>query len=98
MILFTKTLTAGRKSMGIEAGDNFFSIGKPFDAVVFDASAPLLAGQNFDHLLSSIIYTGGPAAMLGTLVNGKWIIKQGQHAKRDAILNRFTHAVRSLGR
>jgi formimidoylglutamate deiminase len=73
-VLINKTITAGRKAMqaGTIAADHF-TIGASLDAAVYNMAEPLLAQAAPAHLLPAIVYTADPAALLGTLVNGKWI-------------------------
>lgn len=69
---FREALIGGRKAMG-NLEDKYFKVGQPFDAVVFDADAPLLYSSSSENLLSSIIYSCDANTVLGAMVNGKWI-------------------------
>ncbi|WP_187260518.1 formimidoylglutamate deiminase [Pontibacter beigongshangensis] len=62
----------GRKAMG-ENAEEYFSLGKPLDAAVYDLTRPALAQANPTHLLPAIVYTADSSALLGTMVNGKWV-------------------------
>jgi len=73
-VLIQKTLSAGRQAMG-NSQASYFAVGQPLDAVVYSAKAPLLAQAGADHILSAIIYTADTSAILGTMVNGKWIVQ-----------------------
>ncbi len=73
-VLVQKTLSAGRQAMG-NGEKRYFAVGQPLDALVFDAKSPLLAQAGVDHILSAIIYTADTSAILGTMVNGKWIVQ-----------------------
>ncbi len=72
--LINKTFFAGTKAMGNTATD-YFAIGQPLDAVVYDTKQPLLQQAGLQHLLSAIVYTADPSMILGTLVDGKWLYK-----------------------
>ena len=74
-VLIEKTFFAGVKAMGNNA-QNYFTIGQPLDAAVYDMQQPLLVQAGIKHLLSAIVYTADPSAVLGTLVNGNWVYKQ----------------------
>lgn len=93
--LVTKTIVSGRKAMGNNTLD-FFSIGSPFDAVVYHADDPLLMQAGINHVLPAIVYTTDRAAVYGTLVNGQWIVKQHQHRHSELIQNKFRQAVASV--
>lgn len=72
--LIDKTFLSGCKAMGKNAAD-YFSIGQPLDAAVYNMNNPLLAQAGLQHLLSSVVYTADSAALYGTLINGKWVYK-----------------------
>ena len=76
-VLVEKTFFAGLKAAGRTATD-YFALGQPLDAVVYDIDRPLLAQAGPQHLLSVIMYTADPSAILGTLVDGKWAYHQGE--------------------
>lgn len=94
-ILINKTIIAGRKAMGMER-NNFFETGHPFDAVVFNARSPLLAHGNLSQVLSGILYTADSSDISGTLVRGKWIVKDGHHAAEAAIRESFVSAMKNI--
>ncbi len=72
-VLITKTLIAGRKAMGNQV-QTYFQVGQPLDAVVYNELTPLLKQAGIQHALSALLYTADSAAILGTLVDGKWIV------------------------
>ncbi|WP_422004126.1 formimidoylglutamate deiminase [Roseivirga pacifica] len=86
---------AGRKAMGKPA-NSFFEIGQPFDAVVFDAQAPLLATSAEQHLSNTIVYSSDVSNVLGTIVNGKWMAKEGKHMASEDISTRFINTMKVL--
>lgn len=73
-VLVQKTLLAGRQAMGNNQ-KNYFVAGQSLDAVVYNAKVPLLAQAGTAHALPAIIYTADTSAILGTMVNGKWIVQ-----------------------
>jgi formimidoylglutamate deiminase len=93
--LFTTTLLSGRKAMGNDQ-QNFFAVGSPLDAVVYDAKSPLLSRENTDHKLSTIVYTSDSADVLGTLVDGRWIVNHGKHVHGEDIQKSFKKAVSEI--
>ena len=62
-----------------EPVQEYFSIGDPLDAVVYDAHTPLLATHSLDHILPTILFTSDTGDVYGTLVDGKWIVKRNRH-------------------
>lgn len=92
-LLIKQTLSAGRKAMGFNR-DEFFAIGQPLDAVVFDAKSPL-PGSQF-NVLSGIVYTADSSNIFGTLVNGNWVVKEQRHMKEVKIKFQFASAIKAI--
>lgn len=67
----TQALLGGRKGMG-NYREEFFSVGQPFDAVVFNAKPPLIATSSTENLLSTILYTADQGMQLGTITDAVW--------------------------
>lgn len=88
--------TAGKKAMG-QTTQEFFNIGQDFDAVVLDANAPLIASSSTKNLCNTMVYASDPAQILGTIVHGKWIVKEGIHNKKDEITSKFISTMKALG-
>lgn len=88
-------LKAGRKAMG-NTCENYFEVGRPMDAVVIDAHAPLIATSRPEHILSTLVYSGDRAHFKGTIVNGKWKVKEGHHLKQDEIVRDFKKSLGEL--
>jgi formimidoylglutamate deiminase len=93
--LITRTLAAGRKAMGVKCKE-FFETGQPLDAVVFSGESPLLSHGNTPHLLSTIVYNSDSADIFGTLVNGRWVVKDQRHVSGKGILSAFTSVIKNL--
>jgi formimidoylglutamate deiminase len=70
-VLVEKTFFAGQRAAG-RTVTNYFALGQPLDAVVYDLNQPLLAQAGTQHLLSAVLYTTDPSAVIGTLVDGQW--------------------------
>ena len=71
-ILVANTVLNGRSAMGINT-TQYFEIGGSFDAAVYDLKRPLLKQAAIENLLPVIVYTADSSALLGTIINGKWI-------------------------
>lgn len=91
-----QALMSGRKAMGNETSA-YFEVGQSLDAAVIDAQTPLIQSCREEMILPTLIYAGDPTMLLGTMVCGKWIVRESMHAERDEIRNSFTKAVRALG-
>lgn len=93
--LVKESIASGRKAMGMESA-NHFEIGKPFDAVVFNAKSHLLAETSTKNRLATILYTSDSNRVLGTIVNGKWVVKNGHHINGRMIKDNFSKAMKDL--
>jgi formimidoylglutamate deiminase len=94
-ILFSKTLIAGRRAMRCDQQSHYFEIGEPFDGVVFNGDSPMF-DKPLNSLLPSIIYTADSGSVLGTIVNGKWMVKNQYHVNEKNIRATFRDAMKSL--
>jgi formiminoglutamate deiminase len=68
---------AGRKAMGNESA-NWLEPGEPLEAVVYHAQHFQLRDAEPAQWLSILVYAEAGNNPMGTLVNGKWVWKQGE--------------------
>ena len=94
-VLMANTFFSGKRAMGIRAGE-FFEIGQPLDAVVYDGESPLLNIAGVEHLLPTLIYTGDSAAVVGTIVDGEWMVKGHAHKNHQQIFLEFQSAIKNI--
>jgi formimidoylglutamate deiminase len=73
-----------------------FAVGEAFDAIVYNARSPRLSTATKENLLSVLLYHGNSAMALGTIVNGKWVVKNQRHMEFDAIRARFVKTMKEL--
>ena len=78
-IAISSALINGRKAMGIEQ-KQFFEVGKPLDALVISDQHPLIQTSSLKNLCNTMVYSSDLSMYKGTIVNGDWKIKEGQHA------------------
>ena len=90
--LANESIERGRLAMGITSRDHF-ELGRPLDAVVFNARSPRLAMSNQKHWLPSILYHLDSSSILGTIVDGQWMVKDGHHLKSPTIRERYFKAM-----
>ena len=93
--LINQSISSGRKAMGLDSKDHF-ALGQSLDALVIDAKSPLILTSSQKNLLSTIVYTGDVSCHLGTLVNGRWIVKNQMHADHSSIKQRFIATINNL--
>lgn len=89
-----ESVERGRRAAGFSSTDNF-AAGQPFDAVVY-ASTPLIERANKEHILPAIVYHHDGAAVIGTIVAGKWAVKNQQHVDGRKILAGFRKAMHAI--
>lgn len=85
----------GRVAMGLGEASPF-EIGQTFHAVVYNASSPLLANTSNEKLMASIVYAADSAMVLGTIMYGKWIVKENKHVRSEVIQSAFAKAMQSI--
>jgi len=85
----------GRVAMGV-ATENHFAINQPLDAYVINSKSPLLSFTSMPNVLSTIIYSVDASMALGTLVNGKWVVRNQKHNHSISITKAFTQAMREI--
>jgi len=93
--LINESVSSGRKAMGAISKNNF-EIGKPFDAVVYNSKSHLLAETSEKNRLATLLYTSDSSRIVGTIVNGKWLVRQQHHQAGKAIKENFSKAMREL--
>jgi formimidoylglutamate deiminase len=76
--------------------DNHFEKGKPFDATVYNSQSHLLTETSEKNRLATILYTADSSRIVGTIVNGKWVVKNQHHVNGHFIKSAFTKAMREL--
>ncbi len=93
---YQMTLMAGRAAMGNHEND-YFKVGEPFDAVIIDASNPLMSVSKPDNLLPTFVYAGDPTFLLGTISSGEWKVRNGKHIIQNEINADFHKTISTLG-
>ncbi len=93
--MVNEEIESGRRAMGIKQR-NHFEIGKPFDAIVYNSQSHLLAETSQKNRLATLLYTSDPSRVMGTIVDGKWVVKNQHHINGYSIKAAFTKAMREL--
>ena len=91
-----RSLVGGRAAAGI-TDQAYFANGRSFDAVVLDATAPLLQATPSSGLCSTIVYAAQASMQLGTMVAGEWVVERGRHQLMESLSRNFVGAMRRLG-
>jgi formimidoylglutamate deiminase len=93
--LVNEEIASGRKAMGNQFNDHF-TIGQPFDAIVYNAQSHLLADTSEKNRLATIVFTGDSSRNLGTIVDGKWVVKNQHHINGRKLKDDFAKAMKEL--
>lgn len=93
--LVNQSISGGRLAMGTKSL-NHFEIGKRLNAVVFSSRSPLLGSASIQNRMATIVYHTAAQPPLGTLVNGKWIVKQLEHSRQESIEAVFQKSIAQL--
>ncbi|MBI3142632.1 MAG: formimidoylglutamate deiminase [Bacteroidetes bacterium] len=89
---YTQAFAAGARAMGLHQVVGF-DIGAPLDAVVLDANYPLWSVFQPEHLLPKYLFAADATANLGTLVAGKWVVRNNVHLGAEGIKAAFRKAM-----
>jgi len=92
--LINEAVTSGRESMGRKKEEHF-APGLPLDAVVYKANSHLVAAAPQQHLASVLLYTGDSSRIFGTIVGGRWVVRNHHHANGQQIKQAFSKALRT---
>ena len=92
--LYEGAALGGAKACGVAGG--VLAVGQRADWVVLDDEHPILVDRHDDEILDSWIFSGNSNAVRDVYVGGKQVIKNGQHANKDQIEQRFRQTVRAL--
>lgn len=89
--LFDLALRGGQQSSGREAGP--LEAGGRADLVVLDGAAPALLGHGPDTVLDAWILGAADNPVRDVMVGGRWVVREGRHAREDVAARRFAEAV-----
>lgn len=93
--MMDESVNRGRLAMGLHARQHF-EVGQPLDAVVYQAKSPRLATTSTANLSAAIVYHANSSMCLGTLVDGKWVVKSQKHVAYERIRTSFVEAMKEL--
>lgn len=93
--LVNEEIQSGRKAMGLYY-QNHFEIGQPFDAVIFSSESHLVQNTSEKNRLATLLYTSDSSRLMGTIINGKWVVKNQHHHSGHSIKIKFAKAMTEL--
>ena len=92
--LYDAALDGGAQALGQPIGA--LEVGKRADWLVLDGNDPYLATASGDGILNRWLFAGGDRQVRDVLVNGKWVVRGGQHADEEESNRAFTQVLREL--
>jgi formimidoylglutamate deiminase len=84
----------GAQAIGQPAGS--IAVGRRADWLVLDGAHPSMAGAVAHSALDHLVFAGGRAAIRDVMVNGRWVVKDAQHAAEMPLRSRFTELMGRL--
>lgn len=81
---------SGRQTRGLQQG-------AVADLVVLGDDDPVLAGHNDDSRLDALVFSGYPLPLERVMVNGEWLVVDGQHLRREASRAAYIETIARLG-
>ena len=71
-------------------------VGRRADLVVLDSNTPALTNKSGDAILDALVFTANHTSIKHVMVGGHWQIRDGRHARQDAIFERFKTTLAAL--
>lgn len=93
--LVNEEVESGRKAMGLKSAHHF-EVGQPLDAVIYSSTTHLLADTSEKNRLATVVFTSDSSRVIGTLVNGRWVVKDQHHGQGHSIKTAFSRAMQEL--
>ena len=92
--LYQAALSGGAQALGQNIGA--LAAGKRADLLVLNGKNPYLATAKGDDILNRWLFAGSDAQVKDVMVNGRWVIENGQHADQEQSAEAFTQVLRTL--
>ena len=92
--LYKAALAGGARALGRPIGR--LAIGCRADLLVLDGELPCLWGKDGDVLLDAVMFAGNRNPVRDVMVGGAWLVGEGRHRDRDAILADYRAVIAAL--
>ncbi len=92
--LFDAALAGGAQALGQPVGQ--LAVGQRADWLVLDGNDPYIATASGDAILNRWLFAGSDRQIRDVMVNGKWVVRGGQHAEQEQSNQAFTRVLREL--
>ena len=92
--LYDASLVGGAQALGQPVGE--LTVGKRADWLVLDGQDPYIAMAEGDGILNRWLFAGSDRQVRDVMVNGRWVVRQGQHAHEEESRQAFAGVLRAL--
>ena len=92
--LYSAAAAGGARALAQPIGA--IEAGRRADLVVLDVTDPALVEQRIDDVLDAAIFGPCRHPVRDVMVAGRWVVRDGQHPRRDAILDSYRAALTRL--
>lgn len=92
--LWHRAATGGAQSTSSNTG--VISVGKQADLLVLDQKQTSLFANNNKQLLDSVIFASQKNMIKDVMVNGQWVVQNGEHPKAQSSANNFANLLARL--
>ena len=92
--LWCEAASAGAQALGQPVGSQ--QVGRRADWLVLDPSHPALAGATLEGTLDHVLFAAADRAIRDVMVAGRWVVRDGHHARDAATQQEFSALLREL--
>lgn len=92
--LYAAALDGGARALGQPVGR--LAAGYRADLVVLDPDHPVLAGRPTEYVLDAYVFSSHGNPVRDVMVGGEWVVREGRHASRELVRNRYRRTMASL--
>jgi formimidoylglutamate deiminase len=92
--LWQKAATGGAQSTSSNTGS--LAVGKQADLLVLNEKQTRLYANNGQHLLDSVIFASRVNIIQDVMVNGHWVVRNGEHAEEQSSADNFATLLTKL--
>ncbi len=92
--LWQKAAMGGAQSTSSNTG--CLAVGKQADLLVLDKNQTRLYANNMQHLLDSVIFASRANVIQDVMVNGHWMVRNGEHAQAQSSADDFSKLLAKL--
>lgn len=92
--LFARSLAGGAAASATAIG--VIATGARADLIVLDDASPVLAARDAADAMDSFIFSGNVPLVRDVMVQGRWVVRDGQHVDQSRIADRYRRTVERL--